>query len=254
MNIKRSILVLAMSLSVLSLIAQTKVIAHRGFWDTPGSAQNSIAALVKADSIGCYGSEFDVWLSKDNVLIVNHDPRFKGKRMETSTSQELTALKLSNGENMPTLEQYFQTAQTLPNKTKLILELKEHSDKQRETEAVKRIVEMVKKYGLEDRIEYISFSLHATKEFIRQSHGTPVYYLNGELSPKELKAIGCAGFDYPLRPIKKNPEWIKQAHDMGMQVNAWTINKESQMKWLIDNGVDFITTNSPLLLQQLLSR
>lgn len=254
MNIKRSILVLTMSLSVLSLIAQTKVIAHRGFWDTPGSAQNSIAALIKADSIGCYGSEFDVWLSRDNVLIVNHDPRFKGKRMETSTAQELTALKLSNGENMPTLEQYFQTTQTLPNKTKLILELKEHSDKQRETEAVKRIVEMVKKYGLENRIEYISFSLHATKEFIHQSPGTPVYYLNGELSPKELKEIGCAGFDYSLRPIKKNPEWIKQAHDMGMQVNAWTINKESQMKWLIDNGVDFITTNNPLLLQQLLSR
>ena len=88
MNIKRSILVLAMSLSVLSLMAQTKVIAHRGFWDTPGSAQNSIAALIKADSIGCYGSEFDVWLSKDNVLIVNHDPRFKGKRMETSTAQQ----------------------------------------------------------------------------------------------------------------------------------------------------------------------
>ena len=29
----------------------TQVIAHRGFWKTDGSAQNSIAALVKADSI-----------------------------------------------------------------------------------------------------------------------------------------------------------------------------------------------------------
>ena len=38
----------------------TQVIAHRGFWKTDGSAQNSIAALVKADSINCYGSEFDV--------------------------------------------------------------------------------------------------------------------------------------------------------------------------------------------------
>ncbi len=36
---------------------QTKVIAHRGFWNTPGSAQNSLAALVKADSIGCYVEE-----------------------------------------------------------------------------------------------------------------------------------------------------------------------------------------------------
>ena len=31
----------------------TQVIAHRGFWKTDGSAQNSIAARVKADSINC---------------------------------------------------------------------------------------------------------------------------------------------------------------------------------------------------------
>lgn len=254
MNTKKLITALMFSVTVISSFAQTKVIAHRGFWNMPGSAQNSIAALVKADSIGCYGSEFDVWLSKDNVPIVNHDSRFKGKPMETSDAAELTALKLSNGENMPTLEQYLATAKTLPNQIKLILELKEHSNKQRETEAVRQIVEIVKKYNLEDRMEYISFSLHAVKEFIRQSPGTPVYYLNGELSPKELKAIGCAGFDYSLGPVKKNPEWIRQAHNLDMKVNVWTINKESEMKWLINKGVDFITTDNPLLLQCLLSQ
>lgn len=44
----------------------TQIIAHRGFWKTNGSAQNSIAALMKADSVGCYGSEFDVWLTDDD--------------------------------------------------------------------------------------------------------------------------------------------------------------------------------------------
>ena len=34
----------------------TQVIAHRGYWKTEGSAQNSLKALEKADSIGCYGS------------------------------------------------------------------------------------------------------------------------------------------------------------------------------------------------------
>ena len=32
----------------------TQVIAHRGFWRTEGSSQNSLTALAKADSIGCY--------------------------------------------------------------------------------------------------------------------------------------------------------------------------------------------------------
>ncbi len=35
----------------------TQVIAHRGYWDTHGSAQNSLASLEKADEIGAYGSE-----------------------------------------------------------------------------------------------------------------------------------------------------------------------------------------------------
>lgn len=51
---------LAIMFMIANTSAQTRVIAHRGFWKTQGSAQNSITSLLKADSIGCYGSEFDV--------------------------------------------------------------------------------------------------------------------------------------------------------------------------------------------------
>lgn len=229
----------------------TQIIAHRGFWQTEGSAQNSITALQKADSIGCYGSEFDVWLTKDNKLVVNHDPLFKFRSMEKSKAATLIALKLSNGENLPLLSEYLKTAQN--KSTRLILELKAHSTPERETKAIERIIAMVKKMELEKRMEYISFSLHAIKEFIRLSPtGTPVFYLNGNLSPKELKEIGCAGPDYNLEVFHKHPEWIEESHKLGLKVNVWTVNKENDMKWLIDKKVDFITTNEPLLLQQLL--
>ena len=61
-----------------SMAELPKVIAHRGYWKTPSSAQNSLRALELADSIGVYGSEFDVWLTKDDVLIVNHDAVING--------------------------------------------------------------------------------------------------------------------------------------------------------------------------------
>lgn len=86
MKIKKLLFASALLFSAYNASAQTQVIAHRGFWKTEGSAQNSIAALLKADSIGCYGSEFDVWLAADDQLVVNHDPTFKGKRMENSPS------------------------------------------------------------------------------------------------------------------------------------------------------------------------
>ena len=104
---------------------------------------------------------------------------------------------------------------------------------------------------LENRVEYISFSKHATKEFIRLApKGTPVYYLSGDATPQELKSWGCAGPDYHFSVFQKNPEWIEQCHKLGMKVNAWTVNDAKNMQWLIEHKVDFITTNEPVLLQQ----
>lgn len=69
---------------------------------------------------------------------------------------------------------------------------------------------MVKKLGLEKRMEYITFSLHATKEFIRLAPaGTPVFYLDGKLTPKELKEMGCAGPDYHLSVSRDIPNGSK---------------------------------------------
>lgn len=251
MKMKKTLLTTALLFATYVALAQTQVIAHRGYWKTPGSAQNSITALVKADSIHCYGSEFDVWLAADNQLVVNHDPTFQTQSMESSPSTLLTTLKLDNGERLPTLAKYLRTAKKLD--TRLILELKAHSTPERETKAIEQIVAMVKEFGLEDRMEYITFSLHATKEFIRLAPaGTPVFNLDGKLTPQELKAMGCAGPDYHLSVFRKNPDWIKQCQDLGMKVNAWTVNDPKDMQWLIDNKVDFITTNEPVLLQEIL--
>ena len=114
---------------------------------------------------------------------------------------------------------------------------------------------MVKKMGLENRMEYITFSLHAMKGFIRLAPaGTPVFYLNGELSPKELKELGAAGLDYHMGVIKKHPEWIKEAHELGLKVNVWTVDEVEDMKSLIEQKVDFITTNEPVILQEELKK
>ncbi len=251
MKLKNILSVFALMLASYANIQaqQTKVIAHRGFWKTSGSAQNSITALVKADSIHCYGSEFDVWITTDGQLVVNHDETFKGVTIQDATAAVCTAVRLDNGEQLPTLEQYLSRGQQLT--TRLILELKPHRTPEQETKAIEGIVRMIKDFNLENRVEYISFSKHATKEFIRLApKGTPVYYLSGDATPQELKSWGCAGPDYHFSVFQKNPEWIEQCHKLGMKVNAWTVNDAKNMQWLIEHKVDFITTNEPILLQQ----
>ncbi len=239
--------------AVAAQAAAPKVIAHRGYWNTKGAYENSIRSLVKADSIGCYGSEFDVWLTKDGVLVVNHDPVINGVVIQDSPASEVLKQKLGNGENVPTLEEYLTVGGKL--KPRLVLELKSHDSRKQEKEAAKKIVEMVEKMGLQDKMDYIVFSKPAFTDLIKMApQGTPVYYLNGDFVPQQVKYMKGKGIDYALKVMKKHPEWINKCHELGLEVNVWTVNEPADMQWCIDNGVDYITTNEPELLQKMLKK
>ena len=54
--------------------------------------------------------------------------------------------------------------------------------------------------------------------------------------------------------MRKHAEWIGECHRLGMKVKIWTGNKQEDLQWCIDGGADFITTNEPELLQQLLAK
>ena len=116
-----------------------------------------------------------------------------------------------------------------------------------------KVLKLMKRHKLTDRAVYITFSPEATREFVKHApKGTEVYYLNGNWTPQQLKDEGCAGLDYSLAVMKKHPEWIEQCHSLGLKVNIWTVNRRDDLQWCIDHGADFITTNDPLLLQQMI--
>lgn len=228
----------------VSAKSKTKVIAHRGYWKTEGSAQNSIRSLERANEIKVYGSEFDVHLTADNIPVVYHDKSIEGKEIQTTPYAELKELKLPNGETLPTLEQYLDRAKKL-KKTKLIFELKSHATPERDREAAKIAVDMVNSKKLRKRTEYIAFSLEAAMELHRLSPKTPVYYLNGDLTPKQLKELGFAGLDYHYKVMQKHPEWFKEAKDLKLKINVWTVDGPQVMQEMIEAGVDFLTTDYP---------
>ena len=103
-------------LAFCSLITsgQPLVVAHRGYWRTEGSAQNSITSLQKAAQAGCWGSEFDVWLTADGVPVVFHDATIDGIRIEDTTFATLMNHRIQNGEFIPTLQQYLHEATRWP--------------------------------------------------------------------------------------------------------------------------------------------
>lgn len=232
---------------VYEVLARPAVVAHRGFHQAPGSVRNSIRSLVKADSIGADACEFDVWLSADSVLYVNHDPSYAGNVLETTVSAVLDTCRLANGEHMPRLEAFLDTARTLG--IDLVLEMKEHKNKEHENLAVDRAIEMIAAKGLTERTTYITFSRNALDRFIARS-GRPSYYLSG-MDPEGMKAAKATGPDFHISEFRKHPDWIGRFHAQGMPVNVWTVNEPADINECIDMGVDFITTDNPVAAMQL---
>lgn len=236
--------------------SQTRIIAHRGYWKTPGSAQNSIAALMKADSIGVYGSEVDIWLASDGVPVVNHDAHVElnGRKLtvQETPSNTLRQVKLANGEPLPTVEEYLNAFEQCKT-TRLIVEFKTHKSESAENELVEKVIRMIREKGLQNRVEYISFGINFVNRVRQIDPDAPVYYLNGDMSPQVIKAMGTTGIDYHYSLFKKFPEWVDKSHDLGLKVNAWTVNSPEEIVRMLDLKVDFITTDEPLLVRRIMA-
>lgn len=226
---------------------KNKVIAHRGAWKKNGLPENSIASLKEAVRLGCYGSEFDVHMTSDSVLVINHDPEFLGMPIAGATYEQLKEKKMSNGEQIPTLEAYLKEGMKQKG-TKLILEIKASGiSTERDLQLTRKSVALVRKLKAAAWVDYISFSYDVLKEVLLLQPGAHVAYLNGDVALEKLKADGFYGADYHFSVYKKG-EWFKPAKAQGLTLNAWTVNTVEDMNWLLDNDVDFITTNEPELL------
>ncbi len=227
------------------MLAQPRIVAHRGYWRTEGSAQNSITSLQKAAEVGCWGSEFDVWLTADGVPVVFHDATIDGIRIEDTTFATLMNHQLQNGEFIPTLQQYLQAATKIPE-LRLIFEIKPHRNAKRDNMISEMSVELVEKLGLADRTDYISFSKQACKRIHELAPKAQVAYLNGDLTPWEVKDMELTGIDYSIGTFDKHPEWPLEAKKLGLEVNVWTVDGEEGLKrFATTPGIDIITTNDP---------
>ncbi len=237
-------LLIAMAMPSAAKNRAKQVIAHRGYWKTEGSAQNSISSLKNTYRIGVYGSEFDVHITRDGVVVVFHDDDIDGIKIENAQFADLKDKRLKNGEPIPTLKEYLEAAKAL-GKMKLILEVKEHIQKSDEDRCVDAVLRLVDEAGLKDRTEYISFSKHACDYLVAKAPKARVSYLNGDMTPEEAKKAGYAGIDYEAKVFDEHPTWIKEANKLGLITNVWTVNDLNKIKKFLNQGIGFVTTNEP---------
>lgn len=223
-----------------------QVIAHRGAWKKNNFPENSIASLKEAIRLGCAGSEFDVRMTADDSLIINHDPHFNKLEIEKTAYAELQKFKLSNGEKLPTLQEYILAGKENNPATKFICEIKPSGiSKERGKVIAVKTANLFRQLKANDNVVYISFDYDILKQIIEINPKANTQYLNGDKSPEQLKADGIKGADYHYMVFKSKPEWISSAKSIGIDLDTWTVNEEADMDWLLANGFNCITTNEP---------
>lgn len=89
-------------------LAKNGIVAHRGAFKTNKLPENSIASLKNAIALKCAGSEFDVQMTADDSLIINHDPKYNGLTIEKTAYAELKKHLYQTGSTYPHYRNIFQ--------------------------------------------------------------------------------------------------------------------------------------------------
>ena len=224
----------------------TKIIAHRGAWKEFNLPENSIAALQKAIEIKAFGSEFDVRRTLDGKLVVNHDPTYFGDTIELKTYAALNAKKISNGEDLPLLQDYFKKGTASNHHTLLICEIKAAllSNNTSQLTATETI-ELAKQLGIEDRIIYISFDFEVLQTIKTLRPSATVLYLENNKTLEQIMAAKFNGINFNYAQFLGNPSIAANAKKHQLMLGSWTVNKDEDFNHLLEQGIQYITTNFP---------
>ena len=186
-----------------------------------------------------------------------------------------------DGTSIPTLGEVFDLANKSGNQSvRFNIEVKINPENPQLTlspkEFVAAVIEVIRGYRMEDRVMLQSSdwrALHETQQLapeIATSYLTadqswlsnlqtgrpgPSLWLNGldidDFDGSAARAIKAAGGDiWSSYHQEADADAIKLAHQLGLQVNVWTVNETERMRELIAMGVDGIITDYPDRLRQ----
>jgi len=238
------------------------VIGHRGA--SAHAPENTIAAFQLAIDQRADAIEFDVCLSSDDQVMVIHDVNVNrttngtGKVAQLSMNeiQQLDAgIKFSEkfaGEKIPTLANVFEK---LGSKILMNIELKNYSSPF--DGLVKKVVELVRCFKVEDRVLFSSFlsnNLKIARKLIPEVpcgllaySGLLGYYQRHYEWKQKYQALHPYISDV-------NNDLVDKVHLAGKRIHVWTVNEEKDLKNMLDLKVDGVFTDDPGMLRRIMEQ
>ena len=265
------LLCLTMMLDAETPAKQILVEGHRGA--RAMRPENTIAAFEYAIHVGADVLELDVAVTKDDVLVVSHDPTLhrpicQGPR-DGAAIRELTLAEVRQwdcgaqknpafpeqqpvpGQHIPTLDEVFALANQ--GSFKYNVEMKSDPNKPQYTpppvEFAHMLLDTIRKHKLERRVIVQSFDF---RTLVAMKELAPDIVLSA-LTDKDQRPFPViarearAGVISPQFKLVTR-EKVRDAHGAGIQVVPWTADDPQEWDRLIDAGVDGIITDNPAAL------
>ena len=233
-----------------------------------------MAAFEYAIAAGADALELDLAVTKDNVLVVSHDPILhaptcKGP-VETAKIRELTLRqvkewdcgavqnpafkeqKIIPGTRIPTFDEVLDLSPKgkfeFNVETKSFVNHPEYSPAP--AEFARLVVEAVQRHKLEKRVIIQSFDFRTLVEARKLAPGIRLsaLYEQGEKDFVQLsnEAANAEVVSPHYRLV--TTEKVMAAHAKGLQVLPWTANRKEDWARLVQAGVDGIITDDPAAL------
>ena len=238
----------------------TKNFAHRGF--SGKYPENTMLAFEKAVEIGADGVELDVQLTKDGEVVIIHDETIdrttdgKGYVVDY-TYEELSKFDASytytgkmRFNKIPTLKEYFELVKDLDFVTNI--ELKTGINQYLGIE--EKVYKLIKECKLEKKVIISSFNHFSV---LRMKKIAPELKC-GFLSEDWIIDAGAYTASHGIEcfhPRFNNliPEVVEELKRNNIEINTWTVNKEEDIKDLINKEIDILIGNYPDLVKKIIN-
>lgn len=219
-------------------------IGHRGA--NEHEPENTIVAFQKAIDLGSDGIELDVHLSSDKEIIVIHDQTIDRTTNGTGfvhqmTLSELKKFRIHHNYEIPTLDEVFGI---LNHNILINIELKSF-------EAAAKVIALLEKYILQNKFTYQNFLISSFDwSALTFCHAQSPRISLGVLTDNSIESALI--FAKEINAFAINPEFkllnsknIKEIHDHGLKIYAWTVNKVEDINKMKILKVDGIISDFP---------
>lgn len=222
------------------------VVAHRGA--PVAEPENTLASFRLALEMGANAIETDLHFSLDDEIVLHHDPTLERMTDGTGPVRGRTLAELKElrtrmpdgslvNEPIPTLLELI----TLTNASvPLLLELKDPLFL--EERYARILAERLESTGMTEKVALVSFHFDYVLSVERVAPGLPIGFITMD-NGTPLPGAQLQGPYWPL--LQQNPEYVKQAHELGSVVAPLDTTPETRIPWYLSLDVDALLADNP---------